>query len=206
MIHPHTCVKTVNDIIGIGVFATRKIPKGTVVYATDPLDIVLAPIHPLLTDPILGKNIDIYSYLDPNGSHVICWDAAKYINHACNPSTLTTGYGFEIALRDIAPGQELTDDYGIFCNHFGPLRCNEPDCRKHISPQDFDTMVPSWDQRIHDALQSFRNVDQPLISLITPATLSDLTHYLSTGQGYHSVAQARNRKAVNSAATPAPAV
>lgn len=191
MIHPHTRVQTVSDVIGVGVFATRLIPKGTVVYATDPLDVVLVPGHPLIDDPVLAENIDIYSYVDPDGSRVICWDHGKYVNHACTPSTLTTGYGFEIALRDIHPGEEITDDYGIFCTCFGPLLCGEPECRGNITTDDFDRMIPSWDQRIQDALRHFNEVEQPLMSLIDTPTQQDLMHYLNTGERYRSVAAAR---------------
>ena len=38
MVHPHTEIRFVNDIIGWGVFASRFIPKGTIIWALDPLD------------------------------------------------------------------------------------------------------------------------------------------------------------------------
>jgi hypothetical protein len=39
MIHPHTCIRYVNPQIGYGVFATAFIPKGTIVYVKDDLEL-----------------------------------------------------------------------------------------------------------------------------------------------------------------------
>ena len=38
MVHPHTELRFVNPLIGWGVFATRLIPQGTIVWALDALD------------------------------------------------------------------------------------------------------------------------------------------------------------------------
>ncbi len=43
MIHPNTELKMVSPEMGIGVFATHFIPKGTITWAQDELDIVLSP-------------------------------------------------------------------------------------------------------------------------------------------------------------------
>ena len=39
------------------------------------------------------------------------------MNHDDQANTLTTGYGFEVAVRDVDEGEELTDDYRIFSTH-----------------------------------------------------------------------------------------
>ena len=39
MIHPKTELRFVNDDIGYGVFATEFIPKGTILYVKDELEI-----------------------------------------------------------------------------------------------------------------------------------------------------------------------
>jgi SET domain-containing protein len=60
-------------------------------------------------------------------------DPMRYTNHSCRPNArLSTAYGRVefYALRDIAPGEELTVDYGE-THHEGKLacRCGAPGCR-----------------------------------------------------------------------------
>jgi SET domain-containing protein len=60
-------------------------------------------------------------------------DPMRYTNHSCRPNArLSTAYGRVefYALRDIAPGEELTVDYGQ-THHEGKLacRCGAPGCR-----------------------------------------------------------------------------
>lgn len=192
MMHPHTRVQPISEEIGVGVVTTHHIPAGTAVYQTDALDLRLAPNDPRLTDPALAEHIECYSYLDPDGTRVVCWDTAKYVNHACTPNTLTTGYGFQVALRDLEPGEEITDDYGIYTDDFGPLICNEPTCRGHIHACDFLKLVPAWDAALRPVLKRFFDVEQPLMHLIDADALADLHRFAKTGRGYRSVARARN--------------
>lgn len=192
MMHPHTRVQPISEEIGVGVVATRLIPAGTAVYQTDALDLRIAPSDPRLLDPALAEHIETYSYLDPDGTRVVCWDIGKYVNHSCEPNTLTSGYGFQIALRDLQPGEELLDDYGIYTNEFGPLLCNEPTCRGHIRPTDFLKLVTTWDAKLKPAIKKFFDVDQPLMNLIDAKALADLHKFVKTGRGYRSIARARN--------------
>ncbi len=192
MMHPHTRVQPISDQIGVGVVATRFIPAGTAVYQTDALDVRIAPSDPRLTDPALAEQIETYTYLDPDGTRVMCWDIGKYVNHSCEPNALTTGFGFQIALRDLQPGEEILDDYGIYTDEFGPLLCNEPTCRGHIRPSDFLNLVPMWDAKLKPVLKSFFDVEQPLMHLIDAAALADLHAFVKTGRFYRSIARARN--------------
>lgn len=43
MIHPKTELRYINDTVGYGVFATDRIPKGTIVYVKDSLEITVSP-------------------------------------------------------------------------------------------------------------------------------------------------------------------
>ena len=192
MMHPHTRVQPISDQIGVGVVATRFIPAGTAVYQTDALDIRIAPDDPRLLDATMAEHIETYTYLDPDGTRVMCWDIGKYVNHSCESNTLTTGWGFQIALRDILAGEEILDDYGIYTNEFGPLLCNEPTCRGHIRPTDFLKLVPTWDAKLKPALKKFFDVEQPLMHLIDAEGLADLHKFVKTGRGYRSIARARN--------------
>ena len=192
MMHPHTRVQPISAEIGVGVVATRLIPAGTAVYQTDALDVRIAPDDPRLADPALAEHIETYTYLDPDGTRVMCWDIGKYVNHSCTPNTLTTGYGFQVALRDLLVGEEITDDYGIYTDDFGPLLCQEPGCRGHIRASDFLKLVPKWDARIKPVLKGFFDVEQPLMHLINADALADLHRFAKTGRGYRSIALARN--------------
>ncbi len=189
MMHPHTEMRLINEEMGFGVFATRPIPAGTVVYVKDALDIEFAPGDPMIHHPAYAHTVEKYTYIEPDGMRVLSWDHAKYVNHCCEPSTLTTGYGFEIALRDLKPGEELTDDYAIF-NSAMPMACmcGAPGCRGMVRSEDFDGMVESWDLRIRSAIASYGEVPQLLESLIPLGTMRRLRKYLRTGEGFRSVA------------------
>lgn len=190
MIHPHTHLKIVSPEIGLGVFATIDIPLGTIVYAKDPLEIIIDEEQFELLPELVKQKADIYSYIESNGARVLSWDSAKFVNHCCEANTLSTGYGFEIAIRDIKAGEEITDDYGMFnIPQDMKLYCNCRDCRKVLRAADFKQLVPYWDEKVTHALASLRKVDQPLLDLIPAELRENLFDYLDTGKNYISVAQ-----------------
>ena len=153
MIHPKTELKFINEHVGYGVFATEDIPEGTIVYVKDSLELVVSPTDYLLHSEEVKQVIEKYSYIDPQGNRVISWDFAKYVNHCCNCNTISTGYGFEIAIRDIQKGEQITDEYGIFnLTTEMEVSCGMDNCRKKIKPDDFDNYYNDWDQKIKNAI------------------------------------------------------
>ncbi len=188
MIHPSTELRLVNTHIGVGVYATAFIAKGTLVYVRDAMEIEIGPDSPMLSDPHLGPVIDRFSYIDARGCRIVSWDIAKHVNHSCRPNTLTTGYEFEVAVRDIEAGEQITDDYGLF-NLERPLTCacGESACRGVIQAQDFDRLAPDWDALVQDALGCVDGVEQPLAPFVTSVMRRRLRSYLATGRGYRSV-------------------
>lgn len=171
MIHPATELRYISPEIGFGVFATQFIPQGTIVYVMDALEIVLPADHPLLTTPIYQPILDKYSTVEKDGSHVLSWDIARYVNHSCHSNALSSAYGFEIAVRDIAAGEEINDDYGMFNLPYDmPCSCGHPHCRGSVRPSDFAALVTQWDARLHDALMQLTAVDQPLWRYLDEAT------------------------------------
>jgi uncharacterized protein len=188
MIHPDTRLQFINDKKGRGIVATRHIPKGTVTYVRDKLEIVIAPGDPLLEDPGYKNIIETYTYTDPDGTRILSWDHAKYVNHCCQCNTISTGYGFEIAIRDIEPQEEITDEYGLF-NIIKPieLECEFTHCRKMVSGQDIDKYYRQWDEQVIDALKYFNRVDQPLAPYIESGVKQSLDEYLEQGTNYRSV-------------------
>jgi hypothetical protein len=188
MLYKGTELKYINPHIGFGVFATGLIPKGSVVYITDPLEIILSEDDILFAESEYKDFLMKYSYQDHKGAHVLSWDNARFVNHNCEPNSLSTGYGFEIAVRDIHPGEELTDDYGMFMGARGmACSCGAGSCRKYISSECFDAVSHEWDKKVVDALRCFRDVEQPLMKFMDEDNKKHLMSYLETGRDYKSV-------------------
>jgi hypothetical protein len=162
MLHPHTALLFVNEIVGHGVFATQPIPKGTITWVRDALDQELSPKTIAELNPEVRETILTYCYRNAKGNYILCWDHTKYINHSFNANCMTTPYGFEIAVRDIAEGEQLTNDYGTLniIEQFEP--CDEGHERKIIYPNDLKTFHAIWDQQIKDAITFLDEVEQPL--------------------------------------------
>jgi uncharacterized protein len=192
MIHPDTELRKVNDIIGYGVFARRFIPKGTIVYVKDPLEIEIAPEQFEIMDAKLQAVVNWFSYIDETGTRIVSWDIAKYVNHHCRANTISTGYGFEIAVRDIAPGEEITDEYGLFnLPEVLQCRCGAAGCRGTISHDDWDVYGRAWDKCAKDALKFLPQVAQPLMQFIDTQVYHDLMRYLNNRRHYRSLRQLR---------------
>lgn len=194
MIHPKTELRHVSDAIGDGVFATDRIPKGTLVYVKDPLEIDLSAMEFDALPASIREIADKYSYIDERGHRILSWDTAKYVNHSCEPNTISSGYGFEIALRDIEAGEQITDEYGLFNLEWSiKCRCGSESCRGVIRGDDVDAYYAKWDDWVIDALRSLCSVEQPLWPFLDEAKAKAVTNYLDTGSGYRSVYELKYR-------------
>jgi len=195
MIHPKTELKYINDKVGYGVFATDDIPEGTIVYVKDSLEVVITPTEFLLHTEEMKEVIEKYSYIDEHGNRIISWDFAKYVNHCCNCNTMSTGYGFEIAIRDIKKGDQITDEYGIFNLEYEMnLVCGENCCRMKVAPEDFDNYYPIWDEKIKKSIGKLVQVEQPLIPFVDGDTKKDLNAFFKNPKKYKSVYALRFHK------------
>lgn len=197
MIHPHIRIQHVNDEMGYGVFATQFIPKGTIVYAKDCLEIEINETDFKKYAPELKEQIEKYSYRDERGIRVISWDLGKYVNHCCDCNTLSTGYGFDVAIRDINEGDEMTCDYAMLnVNEDMSLLCSRPGCRGMLKPSDFELCYMKWDEKIKPALALLFSVKQPLISFVSKEKINDVSLFLDNPKKYKSVAALRYREQV----------
>lgn len=188
MMHPNTQVRFINGAIGCGVFATGFIPKGTIVYVKDALELEVSAAQYAQLTPVLQESVEKYSYIDERGYRILSWDHAKYVNHCCNCNTMSTGYGFEIAIRDIYPDEEITDEYGMFNLEVEmPLSCGQPNCRQKVGKYDLDAYFADWDEKVQGALNLVHTTDQPLYPLIEAETREALERYLGHLEGYRSV-------------------
>jgi len=197
MIHPDTELRYVNDLIGYGVVATRHIPRGTITWVRDNLDQTFSPDHVLRMSEHCKQVLEKYGYADRRGDTILCWDHARFMNHSCEASCLSPGYDFELAVRDLAPGDELTDDYGTLNLESSFLcACARPNCRGEIGPADSSRHADRWDGLLREAFPSIRQVAQPLWPVVSEKdkdavllAIADVTrmrscrfHHLSNGQ------------------------
>jgi hypothetical protein len=170
MIHPNTELRFISPEIGYGVVATRFIPKGTIAWILDDFDQVFQPGRVQKMSPIHKNILRKYSFRDSTGNLVLCWDHSRFVNHSFNSSLISTPYNFELAARDIHPGEELTDDYG-YLNIWEPFDAlKEPGIsRTRVLPDDLLRHHPEWDAKAHEAFKYLTKVEQPLMPLLDPA-------------------------------------
>lgn len=170
MIHPHTELRFISESIGYGVVATRLIPKGTITWALDKLDRIFTPEQVRAMDPLYQQVLDTYTYRNAEGNYILCWDNARFINHSARSNCITTAYEFEIAVRDIHPGEQLTDDYG-YLNLDEPFEAEpeEGTDRTTIYPDDLIRYYHVWDEQLLNAFPLVKEVAQPLFKILEPA-------------------------------------
>jgi hypothetical protein len=168
VLHPAIDIKLVNPDIGYGVFATQDIPKGTITWALDPLDQIIEQAKTKTIKEPTEAQLQRYSWINGNGDRILCWDFGKFMNHSCEPNSVGPGkLEFEIAVRDISAGEQVTCDYGTF-NLEEPLTCacGSTHCRGQVCPEDFATLAPILDQRVRSAFRELQSVQQPLWPLV----------------------------------------
>lgn len=118
---------------------------------------------------MLHERLMTYSYLDRRG-RVLCWDHGRFVNHSCEPNCCSTGFDLEIAVRDIRPGEELTDDYGTFnIDYEFACHCGSPRCRGMIRATDALRLADEWDREVRAVFRRAGGVDQPLWPLLKEA-------------------------------------
>jgi hypothetical protein len=167
MIHPHTELRFINSVIGFGVVATARIPRGTITWVRDPLDRAMSADDVDALGGLFRAQLDRFMFVDGACQRILCWDIAKYVNHSCDPVCLAPGFDFELAVRDIEPGEELCDDYGTL-NPQEPFdcACEAPSCRGVVRPDDHLRLADAWDERVRKAFPSIASVEQPLWPLV----------------------------------------
>lgn len=167
MLHPHTRLRFINELIGYGVVATQLIPRGTITWVRCSLDQTFRPDQLVGLHPTYLQVLDKYGFQDGEGDTVLCWDHGRFVNHSCAPTCLSPGHQFEIAVRDILPGEQLTDDYATL-NLDAAFRCacGTPECRGELQPDDTFALADQWDAQIAEVYPLIREVNQPLWELV----------------------------------------
>jgi len=109
-----------SPIHGIGVFAIRDIPKGTLVttysvhnrkhtlisVSEEEFELIIKEIRDIILDrTTFVKGQTRFTFLHPNCEQTL----QSFINHSSTPNVTKT----MITLRDIQKGEELTEDYTL---------------------------------------------------------------------------------------------
>jgi len=109
-----------SPIHGLGVFALAPIAASMPVWRFERgLDMEFSPDIVTTLPEHVQTFFSHYGYLDRNvGRIILCFDDARFVNHSDAPNVATDyaqdPYGLDVALRDIAAGEELTMDYANF--------------------------------------------------------------------------------------------
>jgi hypothetical protein len=154
-------------IHGLGLFATRYIPCGTVVWfpcrrcgrwsATEVQRLRAAQL----------KWLDEYGYRLSGGGLLLPCSNAHLMNHSCEANVLDFHLDFAVAVYGIREDEEVTCDFRTFTDdpHWSlACRCRAPDCAGHITQQDgMDTRLQRvWSRRMAEALTQLRDTPQPI--------------------------------------------
>lgn len=122
--HEVYCRLKPSKIHGIGIFAIKKIPKGTdpfphapshksIVFKKEELKDLDIEVKKIIHDLLVFEGDTVHI----PACGINCLDVSFYINHSDTPNT---GYSESkenlIALRDIEAGEELTADYKLLDN------------------------------------------------------------------------------------------
>ena len=162
MLHPNSKVQLINKDKGFGVVATSFIAKGTFTWVQDSLDRVFTRKQYQAFSDSYKDILDTYTFRNKKGQYVLFWDNARFVNHSFNSNCLSSAYDFEIAIRDIQEGEELTDDYG-YLNIKEPFKgIEEGSKRKYVYPNDLTKYYKVWDKKLFSAIKYVELVEQPL--------------------------------------------
>jgi uncharacterized protein len=112
---------------GLGLFAKRDIPRGTIWWKTNRSNIMLLGHSQYKTlkashiNDTIGNLLEIariYGYFSAKlDSIVVCLDNARFVNHSFEPNSGAPDNGdplSSVALRDIVAGEEITEDYTLY--------------------------------------------------------------------------------------------
>jgi len=103
-----------SPIQGVGVFAAEPIAKGTTVWRFEAGIDLVVPEERVASLPEAARDFfRRYAFPCPffPGGLLLGFDNTRFVNHSLTPNLDNTGPE-TIALRDIAPDEELTTDYG----------------------------------------------------------------------------------------------
>ncbi|MFN5422880.1 MAG: SET domain-containing protein-lysine N-methyltransferase [bacterium] len=128
-----------NSISGYGIYATRNIDRGEVIYRGEGRPQRLVSRSHVDKNWSEDEKLNFRRYAYPIGKDIYAiWDEDPSEwspqNHSCEPNTAFSGLN-TIAIKDIQKGEELTLDYATFLDEtMEPFECNcgSTQCRRII--------------------------------------------------------------------------
>jgi uncharacterized protein len=115
-----------SPISGRGLYATELIREGETVVSWNPKVLTKHEANELTAG-------EYKHYTYPEGDNVLWMQPPeRFMNHSCDPNTHVIGRG-DVALRDIAPGEEITSDYLDFTNDDVVCNCGSSNCRRPMA-------------------------------------------------------------------------
>jgi uncharacterized protein len=103
-----------SPIAGLGLFAAEPIKAGDVWWRFDDrIDRTFSQDDYEQLPDQTKEWLKTYAYLQA-GIWVLCGDHGMFVNHSETPNSITAG-NESIALRDIAVGEEIVENYREFC-------------------------------------------------------------------------------------------
>ncbi|MDK9499262.1 SET domain-containing protein [Streptomyces katrae] len=174
----------------VGLFAVRPIPAGTAVWCPCTACSRWTREQVAALPPGRFERLDTYGHLLADGSLLLPCLGAYLMNHSCEANVLDLGLDFGVAVRDIAPGEEVTCDYATFTEDTGwsmECLCGSPGCRGTVTTaQGADPRLRErWRTRVEAALGGLPRVPQPLDDVLTE--LSE--PYRRARAGAHTLAE-----------------
>ncbi len=104
-------------IHGQGLFAAKPIKAGEVVWRFDrSCEVTFTSEQVNKLAPMFRKFVLVYSFFDESRHMlVLSIDNARFFNHSTHPNVeAKSGRDFDVALRDISAGEEMTEDFRRF--------------------------------------------------------------------------------------------
>jgi len=146
MLHSAIVMRSKGTIHGNGLFATEKIPKGTIVWELDEPTFTWSEIKAWPQERFrdfgwYGFQCGVDRYSLPEG-------LSRETNHSCDPNTWWAGSNSIIARIDILAGEEVTYDYStsdINLTFEMDCSCGTPRCRGKITNRDY--LDSSWQEQ-----------------------------------------------------------
>jgi uncharacterized protein len=107
-----------SEIHGLGCFADEDIIKGQLVWRLDPgIDLTFKSSEYENFPDSFKEFLKVYAYSpidDSEKCYILCADHARHMNHSEDPNLMETSEGYNVAIRDIKKGEELTCNYKQF--------------------------------------------------------------------------------------------
>lgn len=147
--HVHRAVRKVRSgVAGHGLVASEPIPAGAVLwtgrkgfyrsYTRAEVDAMGDPARALMLN--FGYQVGEDAFEGPVDEAEVEDDVSSFWNHSCDPNSVVDGLERWVARRDIAPGEELSADYGTFdasLDRIAECRCGAAECRGAVRPDDY---------------------------------------------------------------------